>query len=185
MNSANLILCGLKGSGKTTVGKLLSLALKCSFLDTDQHIESFYASKTGLHLSTRQIYKQEGAVCFRLIERAVITQLNPISQTVISTGGGCIIDPISVDHLKQLGILIYLKTSPEILWERIASSQIPSYLDPENPQSSFYEIAKQRTPLYEQAATITVDTDLFTQEQLKDHLLERFYPNQIDTNRKK
>ena len=152
-----IILCGLQSSGKTTFGKFLSEELNCAFVDTDQLIESVYAAQTGKHLTCREIHSQEGSTYFRSLEKQEVTRLNPIEKTVIATGGGTLETPENLYHLKTIGKLIYLQVPLEIIWKRMKG--IPAYLDPKDPEKSFYEIAKKRTAIYEQVADLIIPTN--------------------------
>lgn len=162
----NIILCGLKMSGKTTIGKMLASKLKRPFIDTDYLIEDTYVKTTGTTASCREIFLQNGETFFRRFEKQQITSLNCLQKSIISLGGGSLCDPDNVEFLKSLGYMIYLKTPLSIIWNRILQhKELPSYLDPHDPEKSFYAIAQKRLPIYEEAAHDSIETThLSTQE---------------------
>ncbi len=147
----NLILCGMQKSGKTTTGKALAEALHSPFVDVDRLIEKI----SGEELSCREICKQRGEVFFRTLEKKALESLQSVQESVIALGGGSCLDAV-----RNLGTIIYLKVPVDILWERMAREELPSYLDPHFPKESFYALAKKRFPLYEKAADLILDTEL-------------------------
>lgn len=162
----NLILCGLPMSGKTTIGKKLAEKLGWKFIDTDQRIEEAYGEKTGKNCTCRQIFQLEGEKKFRQLEKQQIALLKHTTKSIIAIGGGCLEDPENVKELQRIGRMIYLKSNPQELWKRVHSRGIPAYLDPQNPEASYYVLAVKRIPLYETAAHETVNIDNLTVEEI-------------------
>jgi shikimate kinase len=162
----NIILCGLPKSGKTTLGKLLADKLKWSFIDTDKLIEKAYAEQTGAISSCRTIALQEGDIFFRALEKTVISSLKEMKTMIIATGGGSLNDPDNIDTLQSIGELVYLKTPLEVVWQRLQKKELPTYLNAQDPQVSFYTLAKTRIPIYEKAANFHIDTHLLTKEAI-------------------
>lgn len=152
----NIILFGFKGAGKTYLGKLLSEAIKRSFIDTDDRIIHHYAKEKHL---IREIHRSLGEVCFRGLEKMVIHQLDKTCNAVISLGGGVILDSDNVAHLQTIGKLVYLKASFESLQERILSQGIPSFLDVKDPIGSLKQTYDARLPIYESIPALTIDVD--------------------------
>lgn len=138
----NLILCGFKNCGKSTRGRLLAEEKGYTFIDTDHLIEANYQNK----LSIPEIYEKYGETEFRRIEKMVIHSLQDIENTVIATGGGSVLDPENVEHLKKLGKLIYLKTDKEILKQRLLNNRLPEFL------KNFDAVYDYRTTIYEKIA---------------------------------
>jgi shikimate kinase len=155
----NLILCGLPKSGKTTLGKMTANRLQWPFIDTDRMIEEAYALETGFARSCREIFRLDGEPSFRLREQEQIRQLQTLRNHVIATGGGSLSNLESRNIIKSIGYVIYLQTPLETLWERISADGIPSYLDPHDPQGSFYALSETRKSLYQEAAHHTIDTN--------------------------
>src|SRR5512138_2833509 len=108
----NIILIGMPGAGKSTVGVLLAKTLGMAFIDTDLLIQA----QAGRLLQT--IIDQDGVAAFLKIEEAVVLDLNP-ENTVIATGGSVIYSQDAIFHLKQRGRLIYLQLTYEEIEARI------------------------------------------------------------------
>lgn len=149
----NIILCGLPMSGKSTIGSYLAARLGVPFIETDQMIEV----ACGEALSCRQICQQKGEPYFRSLEREQISSLAGIKGVVVSLGGGSLVDEANTQQILKLGTLVYLKTDPELLWNRTAVCGIPSYLNSSNPRQSFMVMAQERMAIFEAAANLIVD----------------------------
>ena len=146
----NIILIGMMGSGKTTVGQALAKKMSYRFVDTDKIIEEMQ----GLTIS--DIFKLHGESHFREIEVNTIEKLKHLSQTIISTGGGIVLNPMNTIQLKAMGIVIYLRGSIEQLKDNIGER------DETRPMLQTYSmetVLKVRASLYEQTAMIVVDID--------------------------
>jgi shikimate kinase len=115
----NLILCGFKGCGKTYFGKRASALLQIPFIDTDQLIEEAYLRLFNTPLSCTQIGREKGNSYFRQLEKECIHSLGDIKNSLISLGGGSILDPDNVLFLKKRGMLLYLKMDKEVLKKRM------------------------------------------------------------------
>ena len=111
--SCRIILLGYMGSGKTTIGKELSEKLGIPFIDSDQAIEE------KMNKSIVQLFEELGENRFRTLESDFIRELSKTSSFILATGGGlpCFFD--NIIFLNELGVTIYLKTSSEILTNRI------------------------------------------------------------------
>lgn len=151
----NILLCGLPKCGKTTIGTQLAGTLGWNFIDTDQLVSTLHNN----NLSCREIFQQEGEVLFRKYEEQALRLIENSSRTVIALGGGTLCHPANPPLIRSLGTVIYLRCPTQILWNRIVNHGIPAYLDPHNPELSFYSIATARIPLYEDAADRTIDTE--------------------------
>ena len=104
------------GSGKSTIGPLLAKDLGIEYFDVDTIVEQS-AGK-----SIPEIFQQEGESFFRALEKQVLSECVDRSNCVISLGGGTLIDPENVDTVKQNGLLIYLSTRPNSIWNRVKKS---------------------------------------------------------------
>lgn len=150
-----ITLIGFQSSGKTTLGQLLANALHCSFKDIDRMIEQFHPS-----MLCRSIHKNFGEAYFRNLESQAIASLNFQVPFVLATGGGSLTKDENGNLLKTNSILIYLKTSGEILKERIWNrSSLPSYLSENNPHENFDVIYQKRIVIYEKWADHTIQMD--------------------------
>jgi len=148
----NLYLVGLMGAGKTTVGRLLSRHYGCAFHDSDQEIEA----RTGVKIPI--VFEIEGEAGFRKREEAVIAELTTMSDIVLATGGGAVLSAITRDNLQKTGLVIYLRGTPEHLYERTRHDRNRPLLQTENPLARLRELYHQRDPLYREIADIVVDT---------------------------
>lgn len=109
----NIVLIGLSGSGKTTIGKELSIQLKRPFIDTDELLEEVIGS------SVLAYFKAYGEEEFRKLENQLLETLNPDDGAVIATGGGLPCYNKNMDSLLKLGTVIYLSVSVEEISDRI------------------------------------------------------------------
>ena len=134
---SNIILCGFKSCGKTTLGKKLAERLGRHFIDTDSLISS----------NCRAFYLQEGEEAFRAMEKQVIAALVEFQNCVIATGGGTILDQENIAILKKLGTIFYLRVEKEELRRRITDDP-PAFLQDE----SFDEMYESRKLVYEEIA---------------------------------
>lgn len=167
----NIILYGLPMSGKTTTGRMIAEKLKRSFIDTDRLVEQAYEMQAGKKCNCRQIYKNEGELTFRSLEKQQISSLTSQGKSVVAVGGGSLCDQENVKRLQSIGRLIYLKASKEILWQRIQHQGTPAYLEEDNPKTSFEELVKKRIPLYEKMADVIIETDEKSEQDVAAILL--------------
>ena len=169
----NVILCGLPASGKTAIGKTLAERLDYCFLDIDDLIEKAYFMSKGQKLACRQIAKQEGIDAFRCLEKQQIHELHTSSNDVIALGGGALCDPLNIKKIKTLGRLVYLKVPVEVIWKRLETRGMPTFLETAFPEQSFYKLAQERIPIYENAAEIIVDTETMDKENIVEMILKK------------
>ena len=104
----NIVLSGMPGSGKSTVGKLIAERLGREFIDTDKLIVERFGE-------IKKIFAEHGEKYFRDLESEVIRELSPLNGKVISTGGGAILRTINVDALRRNGEIFFIDRSPEYL----------------------------------------------------------------------
>lgn len=148
----NLFLVGLMGAGKTTVGRLLAKHYDCAFYDSDHEIEA----RTGVKIPV--IFEIEGEAGFRKREEVAIAELSALSHIVLATGGGAVLSAANRDNLRKNGLVIYLRGTPEHLYERTRHDRNRPLLQTENPLAKLRELYKQRDPLYREIADVVVDT---------------------------
>lgn len=141
----HLILLGMMGSGKTTVGRRLAESLEVSFADTDAMVEH------RLGRSIPQIFELYGEEAFRQHETAVLASLEP-EPGVLATGGGIVTRPENWEHLRRLGTTVYLDASVEVLAERLElSKRKRPLLQVDDWQDRLGALLDARRPLYQQA----------------------------------
>ena len=156
----NLILIGMMGSGKSSIGMKLAQDLEIDFIDTDQLIETQYDLIINL-------INEKGEEFFRNIESQVLQDLNQekFSQNkIIATGGGIILREQNRKILKELGLIIWLKVKPETILSRLKKQEnenrplLKSNSEDEK-LSKIINILKVRENLYADLADLVIDTD--------------------------
>ena len=142
-----LLLAGMMGSGKTSVGRLLAQRLGWEFIDTDERIETQHA------LSIAEIFAREGEDAFRAAEHAVLRAL-PDRRAVIALGGGAVVSDENRAVLAHKGTLVWLDAPPERLAERSAAGPerpLLAGLDAAARLERLRELAAARAPAYASA----------------------------------
>ena len=148
----NIFLIGLMGSGKTTVGRILSQTLNKDFYDSDHVVEE----KTGVKVPL--IFEYEGEVGFRKREESVLKDLVCHKNIVLATGGGVILSKNNCKLLSDNGHVIYLKSNCEDLAERMAGDQSRPLLQDGNLKETLEDLFKFRDPVYSSISDYTIDT---------------------------
>ncbi len=144
----NVILIGMPGVGKSTLGVLLAKTLGFGFVDTDLLIQA----QEG-HL-LRELIGSLGSQGFLDLEESLCATL-ALSQTVVATGGSVVYGPKAMAHLKALGTVVYLKLDYEPLAQRLGNLQLRGVVL--QPGQTLQTLYQERVPLYQQYADITVD----------------------------
>jgi 3-dehydroquinate synthase len=167
-----IILTGFMGTGKTSVGRELGRRLGYPFIDTDNLIEE----REGMPISL--IFKEKGEDYFRTIERAVVKEISQKNDIVIATGGGVIKNRNNVIDLGTRGIIIWLKTEPDIILKRVLleGGKRP-LLDVAEPLNEIKTLLAEREKLYMQS-DISVDTNYITPGEAAQEIMERLVLDQ-------
>jgi shikimate kinase len=152
-----IILIGLSGTGKSTVGRLVARRLGWMSGDTDDQVVSL----DGREIS--QIFRDEGEAFFRKVERQAVLQLSKGERWVIATGGGAVLDPANRERLWRDSFVVYLETSPDQLVARLQGGDprraaARPLLADSDPHARLRELRHDREPLY-RLADWTVHTD--------------------------
>lgn len=149
----SIVLVGLPGAGKTTVGRHLARRLKCTFVDSDQVIED------RLGCSIRDYFAREGEDAFRNVEQDVIDELTlrQVDQ-VLSTGGGAVLRPLNRQRLHERGRVVYLRSYPEELFRRLRNDTSRPLLQVSDPMARLRELFEARDPLYKDTAHFVMET---------------------------
>ncbi|GAX60641.1 shikimate kinase [Candidatus Scalindua japonica] len=165
----NIVLIGFRGTGKSTVGKLLSKRLERDFIDSDQYIESI----TGKTI--KSIFEDDGEEGFRKIEADTIAELSKVDNKVISAGGGVVLKEENVRNLKEKGFLVLLEATPEIIYKRISqdektTQQRPSLTD-KTPLDEIRHLIAIREHAYSNAADYTINTSYVSCEDIVNEII--------------
>lgn len=161
----NLILVGMMGAGKTTVGRLLARRLKRPFYDSDHEIEH----RCGVRIPL--IFDIEGEAGFRAREAQVIADLCTLQGIVLATGGGAVLSDENRRQLAAHGKVIYLHAGPGYLWQRVRHDRNRPLLATPDPQKRLESLYAERDPLYREAADIVLDTGKQSVQSLARDLL--------------
>lgn len=167
----NLVIIGFTSSGKTSVAQELCHRLGGEFVDLDRIIEALYAHKTGEALTCREIMRKHGEAKFRKLEARALRGLAKRMGMVLATGGGAPLGEGNPELLKQIGRVAYLRTSPEVIFERMEKKGLPAYLDDEPTLDRMRMHWRERDPIYRDIADCTVDNTRTTVEETVEKLL--------------
>ena len=141
------------GSGKSTIGRLLSQELNLAFIDVDRVIED----RAGANIPW--IFDVEGESGFRDREENVMDELTQRNNIVLATGGGAVLRTSNREFLKKRGAVVYLKTSVDHQLERTAKDKNRPLLQAENPRAVLERLLALREPLYLETCDIIIKTD--------------------------
>lgn len=151
-----IILIGMKGCGKSTVGKLLAEKLNIQFIELDDELEKIHFQTKKEKFTCREIYLKYGQEYFRKLESSVLKRLARESGNknyVLACGGGTPMDTENQKILLKLGKIIYLRPDGQELYKRVISNGVPAFFsDSDDPKTSFDEVLKSRNPIYEKLA---------------------------------
>jgi shikimate kinase len=162
----NIVLVGYRGTGKSTVGKVLAARLERDFVSTDAEIVK-RAQRT-----IPEIVAQEGWDYFRDMESDICQELINRDRLVIDTGGGIILRKKNVDALKKNGVVLWLTASVETIAKRIGGEdQRPSLTGTQSFVDEIQDLLRERTPQYRAAADHSIATDHQSIDQLVETLL--------------
>lgn len=156
----NVILIGMMGSGKTTVGRLLAERTGRDFLDMDALIEQ----RAGKRIV--EIFSDEGEDAFRDLETAVLAESASATHAVIATGGGVVIRPENRRMLQSLGLVVWLDAPPDVLLNRIGDDESRPMLHGTNPQKRLERLLSERRGFYADASHIHLDTTELTPDEI-------------------
>jgi len=171
----NLFLIGYRGSGKSTVARLLGLRLARPWFDSDEEVE-FGAGK-----SIAAIFADEGEAAFRDLESRAIGELAQREQCVVALGGGAVMRPENRSAIRRAGKVVWLRASAATLWQRISADRTTSARRPAlTSYAGIDEITAllaERDPVYRQCAHLSIETEGKTPAQLAEEIFERLKPD--------
>jgi shikimate kinase len=170
VSGRHLVLVGLMGAGKTSVGRRCAQRLDRPFVDTDDLVET----ATGMRVA--EVFETQGEETFRAIERTAVADAAASPEPlVIACGGGAVLDPESRRALRAAGLVVWLRASPEVLGGRVGRQPgTRPLLRGAPPAATLERLAVLRADAYEAAAHEVVDTDNRTQDAVADAVLAAF-----------
>ncbi|BCR06111.1 shikimate kinase [Desulfuromonas versatilis] len=144
---SNLVLIGMPGAGKSTVGVVLAKRLGYDFLDTDVAIQA----REGRRL--QEIINQDGLAALRRIEEEVLLELR-VTRTVIATGGSAIYSVAAMESLKRRGTIVFLDVPLKALLHRVKDMDTRGLIM--DPGETFADLYQKRLPLYRRWAEVVI-----------------------------
>lgn len=161
-----IVLVGLMGAGKTTVGRRLAQQLEMEFIDSDNEI----CEAAGCSIS--DIFEIYGEEVFRDLEKRVLKRLLGKKQTVIATGGGAFIQPYIREQILEKSVSIWLSAELNVLLDRVSRRDTRPLLKTGDKEAIMQRLMDERYPIYEQAH-LTVDSNEDSHERVVDSIIER------------
>jgi len=173
LEKKRIFLIGYRGTGKTTIGRILAEMLEYAFLDTDQMVEKKYA------MTISMIVEQKGWDVFRQMEKQALLTALDVENCVIATGGGIVIDPENILFVKSSGVVVWLSAPVAVIVSRIAGDMKsadtrPCFTDKDIEEETCFVLG-QRSPLYRQAADFEINTSLDNAADTAEKIKRRIY----------
>lgn len=163
--SKNIVLTGLSGCGKTTIGKLLQKYFPdFKFVDTDEII--VYNEKRSIN----EIFATDGEEFFRNLETQTVKNISNKNNLIISTGGGIVLREKNIEYLKKNGLVFYLKTTPEILAKRLEGKTDRPLLNNSDMLEKLKSMLAKRSEFYEKA-DIIIETDKMSEKNTATEIM--------------
>jgi shikimate kinase len=163
----SIVLIGMMGAGKSSVGRALERRTGLKRMDTDD------AVATQFGMSITEIFQVYGEEKFRETETETLRNLSPLRAMIIVTGGGIVIRAENVDLLRRLGSVVWLNGDEATLFERASRRNTRPLLQNDNPRAIYTELFHKREPLYQSAADFEVDTSELDHDQIAEIILTK------------
>lgn len=163
--SRSIFLIGFMGAGKSTIARALQRELGFPLIEMDERI----VKEQGM--SINDIFAQYGGDHFRDIESQLIVDIGKEEPSIVSCGGGVVVRPQNTQNMKEIGRIVFLKATPETIYERVKNSTDRPILNGHMNVEYIAELMEKRRALYEAAADITIQTDGKTREQIREEII--------------
>ena len=164
-SARSIVLIGMMGAGKSSVGRCLERRTGLRRFDTDDTIAKQFGK------SIPEIFAEVGEQKFRDAEAATLANLDPDHPLIIVTGGGIVLRDENIEHLKRLGLVIWLDADEDTLFERASRRGNRPLLQTADPRESLTTILAARRSLYERAADLRIDTTHRDHDEVADLIL--------------
>ena len=163
----SIVLIGMMGAGKSSVGRCLHSRTGLAVLDIDEVV----VSKFGMSIS--EIFAEHGEKKFRDVETETLRRAKTEEQTIIITGGGIVLRKENVEILRSQTVIVWLDGKEETLFARASQKRNRPLLQTKDPRKSFAAILGARRPLYANIADIRIDTSILTDEEVAVAILAK------------
>lgn len=165
--SNKVLLIGMMGAGKTTVGEVVASRLGYSYFDSDEDV----VRATGR--SVAELFDTEGEESFRSVESSVLSRrLGETDPAVISVAGGAVLDPHNASLISLAGTVVWLRARLDTLVARVGDGSSRPLLK-SGPREALSQLSMVRNPLYESLADIIIDVDELSATQVADLIIDR------------
>ena len=154
LGGRSVVLVGMMGAGKSSVGRRLAKALEIPFVDADTEIEK------AASMSIPDIFATRGEPEFRAGERRVVSRLLDAHPSVIATGGGAFMDETTREKIRARGISVWLKAEVEVLLRRVKKRGNRPLLKAGEPEQVLRDLLQQREPVYAEADVTVMSRDV-------------------------
>jgi shikimate kinase len=163
----SIVLVGMMGAGKSSVGRSLQRQSGLGRLDIDEIL----VAEFGMPIT--EIFEKHGEEKFRDAETEVLRRLAPDRPAIIVTGGGIVLRQENVNLLKTVGTVVWLAADEATLFERAARRDHRPLLQKENPRAVFSKLFRERESLYAAAADIRIDTSRMAHDEVAETILNK------------
>ncbi|MGC8741597.1 MAG: (d)CMP kinase [Candidatus Sumerlaeaceae bacterium] len=162
----NVVLIGMMGSGKTSIGRDLAKKTGMEFIDLDELIER------RANMTIPAIFQTRGEAYFRQLESEVLEEIMSARHSVIATGGGVILSAENRQRLRELGLVVWLDAPAEVLLERIGDDPNRPLLSRSQPLKKLTQLLHERRDLYAETSDIHLDTTDHTTDEIVERIIE-------------
>jgi shikimate kinase len=157
LGKRSVVIVGLMGAGKSTIGKRVAQMLGLNFIDADTEIE------TVSRMSIPELFENYGEPEFRDLERRVIKRILRSGPRVLATGGGAFMNEATRKAISKAGVSVWLKAELEVLMERVSRKSNRPLLKTADPRATMQKLMDERYPVYAQA-----DVTIISRDEKKD-----------------
>jgi shikimate kinase len=160
----SIVLVGMMGAGKSTIGRLLAEAIGFEFIDADRELEA----RSGVSIPT--IFEIEGEDGFRRRETVLLDDLSQRPRIVLATGGGAVLDEQTRQRLRERALVIYLRATADEVHRRTRRDKSRPLLQADNPRERIEQLLAEREPLYAQTAHLSFQSAAANPKRLVERL---------------
>lgn len=164
LGKRNLVLVGLMGAGKSSVGRIVATQLGIPFIDTDAEIERVS------RMTIPELFAAYGEQEFRALESRVIKRILRTGPRVVSTGGGAFINERTRKSIRRGGLSVWLKADLDVLWERVNKRDTRPLLKTANPKQTLENLMNERYPVYAEANLTVISRDVRKEKMAQEIL---------------